>query len=74
MRGVFAVSEICNPFSICTNNLVMGLEGSYGVTMALMESSVYLGVMVLYYLYRLLRSSSVMVSVKPKFALATPST
>ena len=65
VKGVFSASEIFTPLSIWMKNLVMGLEGSYVVTMVLVESFISLGVMVPYEFYRLFISSSSVVCENP---------
>ena len=70
--GIFCIGYLYSLINL--EKLVMGLEVSNGVTMELVASSVYLGVMVPYELYRFLRSSSAAVCAKTTFALSTPST
>ena len=53
VKGVFSALEIFTPFYILINNLVVGLEVSYGVTMVFVEYSISLGGMVPYESYRL---------------------
>ena len=74
VKGMFAALEICTPFLICINILVIVLEGSYGITMVLVASYISMGVMVLYESYILFSSYSVVVYENPTFSLANTST
>ena len=74
VKGLLVAKLIFNSFSIWINNLMMGLEGSYDVTMVLVASSISLGVMVPYESYRIFCGLIVLVCENLTFSLANPST